>query len=173
MAAERTSMWPGWASKIVNTFYPWLPMWVFIHSFILDISIVPLQVHYYSEVLPTQHGYCVGVSRRSAQATASKGLPKVPTWRLERDLNPQPSGRMASTLPMRHHVQQNSCLFCNLFMSRMPEIVGYRTFVPILTQILWFGPMYRGNACKIRSVPSPQFQPIFPTVISEFSASWS
>jgi len=38
----------------------------FIHSFILAISIAPLQVHYYSEALPIQHGYCVEVSRRSA-----------------------------------------------------------------------------------------------------------
>src|SRR6218665_544970 len=40
----------------------------FIHSFIQAISIAPLllQVHYYSGALPTQHGYCVGVSRRSA-----------------------------------------------------------------------------------------------------------
>src|SRR6218665_619396 len=30
------------------------------------MSIAPLHVHYYSEALPTQHGYCVGVSRRSA-----------------------------------------------------------------------------------------------------------
>ena len=35
-------------------------------SFIQAISIAPLQVHYYSEVLPTQHGYCVRVSCRSA-----------------------------------------------------------------------------------------------------------
>ena len=35
-------------------------------SFIHSISIAPLQVHVYSEVLPTQHGYCAGVSRRSA-----------------------------------------------------------------------------------------------------------
>src|SRR6218665_846532 len=33
------------------------------HSFIHAISIAPLQVHYYSEALPTQHGYCVEVSR--------------------------------------------------------------------------------------------------------------
>jgi len=37
-----------------------------IHSFIQAISIAPLQVHYYSEALPTKHGYCVAVSRRSA-----------------------------------------------------------------------------------------------------------
>jgi len=29
------------------------------------ISIAPPQVHYYTEALPTQHGYCAGVSRRS------------------------------------------------------------------------------------------------------------
>src|SRR6218665_717220 len=38
----------------------------FIHSLIQVIFIAPLQVRYYSEVLPTQHGYCAGVSRRSA-----------------------------------------------------------------------------------------------------------
>ena len=34
-----------------------------IHSLIPDTPIAPLQVLYYSEALPTQHGYCVGVSR--------------------------------------------------------------------------------------------------------------
>jgi len=38
----------------------------FIHSFIQTICIAPLQVHFYSEALLTQHGYCAGVSRRSA-----------------------------------------------------------------------------------------------------------
>ena len=38
----------------------------FIHSFIQAISIAPLQVHYYSEALPTQDGFCVRVSRRNA-----------------------------------------------------------------------------------------------------------
>jgi len=37
------------------------------------------QAHYYSEALPTQPGYCVGV----------KDLPKVPTWWIEWDSNPQ------------------------------------------------------------------------------------
>ena len=36
-----------------------------LHSSIEAISIAPLQVHYYPEALPTQQGYCVGVSRRS------------------------------------------------------------------------------------------------------------
>jgi len=38
----------------------------FVHSFIQTISIAPLQVHFCSEALPTQHGYCTGVSRQSA-----------------------------------------------------------------------------------------------------------
>jgi len=36
------------------------------HSFIQAICIAPLQVDFYSESLPTPHGYCVGVPRRSA-----------------------------------------------------------------------------------------------------------
>jgi len=40
------------------------------------MSIVTLQVHCYSE---TQHGYCVGVSRRSATGnSASEVLPQGP-----------------------------------------------------------------------------------------------
>src|SRR6218665_60027 len=38
----------------------------FIHSFIQAISIAPPHVHYYPKALPTQYGYCVGVSRRRA-----------------------------------------------------------------------------------------------------------
>ena len=38
----------------------------FIHSFIQTISIALLQVHFYSEALPTQQGYSAGVSRGSA-----------------------------------------------------------------------------------------------------------
>ena|SRR6218665_2242266 len=33
-------------------------------------------------------------------------LPKVPTWRPERNSNQRPSDQKVSTLPMRHHVQQ-------------------------------------------------------------------
>jgi len=59
-------------------------LYSFIHSFIHDIFIAPLQVHYYSEVLPTQHRYCAGISHRSATACDRQlrveDLPKVPTW---------------------------------------------------------------------------------------------
>src|SRR6218665_3816943 len=69
-----------------------------------DISIAPFQVHYYLEALLTQHGYCVGVSRRSATGNPRvKDLPKVLAWRPERDSNPRPFERKATNLPMSHH----------------------------------------------------------------------
>src|SRR6218665_782523 len=44
---------------------------------------------------------------KAKQATASEGLPKVHTWRLERDTNPRPSGRKASTQQMFYHTLKN------------------------------------------------------------------
>jgi len=41
-------------------------LFLLLHLFIQAISIAHLQVHYYSEALQKQHGYCFGVSRRSA-----------------------------------------------------------------------------------------------------------
>ena len=82
---------------------------VFVHSFIQAISKAPLQIHCYSEALPTQHGYCAGVSR---SATGNCELRICHTWRLERDLNPRPSGRKASTLPMRHHIHTKNYYYC-------------------------------------------------------------
>ena len=80
-----------------------------IHSsFIQTISIVPLQVHFYSEVRPTHHGYCAGISHWI------KNLPKVPAWRLERESNPPwPSGWKLSTQPMRHHLPHVRMLYRN------------------------------------------------------------
>ena len=58
--------------------------------------------------LPTrsrlQHWYCVGVNmtKRYTQLWV-KDLLKVPTWRLERDLNLWPSGRKAPNKPLSHH----------------------------------------------------------------------
>src|SRR6218665_1021894 len=79
-----------------------------IHSFIHAIYVAPLQVHYYSEVLPTQHGCCAGVSCRSTTGNykSVKDLPKVPAWWLERDSNLQPFRRMASNLLMSHYTPQ-------------------------------------------------------------------
>ena len=75
--------------KHKELFLWWLD--VLDHLFILDISIAPLQVHYYSEALPTQHGYRVGILHRHRQLQV-KDFPKVPTCQLERDSNPRPSG---------------------------------------------------------------------------------
>jgi len=49
-----------------------------VHSFILDISIAPLQVHYYSEALPTTALILcrVSMSKRYRQLRV-KDLPKV------------------------------------------------------------------------------------------------
>src|SRR6218665_2318965 len=42
------------------------PVCIFLNTLIQAISITPLQVLYYSEALPTQHGYCARISCRSA-----------------------------------------------------------------------------------------------------------
>ena len=72
-----------------------------IHSFIPDIPIAPLRVHFYSRL---QHWCCVGVKtpKRCRQLWV-KDLPKVPTWRVEWDSNLRPSGRKAPNLPLSHH----------------------------------------------------------------------
>src|SRR6218665_3818708 len=66
---------------------------VYVHSFIHSaISIAPFKSSTTQRRSRLQHGYCIGVSRRSAQATVGKGLAQVHTWRLERESNPRPSG---------------------------------------------------------------------------------
>src|SRR6218665_1492151 len=77
----------------------------FIHSFIQTFSIEPLQVHYYSKA--PQH--CTNTVRsftpKRQMQLRVKDLSKVSTWRLDRDSNPRPSGRKASTPPMRNHAE--------------------------------------------------------------------
>jgi len=77
----------------------------FIHPFIQAISIASLTVLCCSEALPTQHGYCLGISRLSATGNFVIKLLKVLTctWRLERESNLWLFGRKASTLPKRRH----------------------------------------------------------------------
>ena len=88
-----------------NCFTKSLKYSLLVHSsFIQAISDAPLQVHYYSEALPIQHGYCVGVcltSKRHRQLRV-KDLPKVPAWRPEQDSNLRPFRRKAMNLPMSH-----------------------------------------------------------------------
>jgi len=56
--------YPQWLCVIISSLY--------IHSFIPAISIAPLQVHYYSEPLPTKHKYCVEVSHWSATGNCER-----------------------------------------------------------------------------------------------------
>src|SRR6218665_530652 len=52
---------------------------------------------------------CIGVyTPKRCRQLQVKDLPKVLTWRIKRDLNPRPSGREASTLPMRSTPPQYS-----------------------------------------------------------------
>src|SRR6218665_2325020 len=46
---------------------------------------------------------CRNLTPKCHRQLRVKDLPKVNTWRLERDSNPRPSGRKASTHSMRHH----------------------------------------------------------------------
>src|SRR6218665_253830 len=47
---------------------------------------------------------CRGFTLKRHRQQRVKDLLKVPTWWLDRDLNPRLSGREASTLPKRHHI---------------------------------------------------------------------
>jgi len=66
-----------------------------IYSFILDISITPLQVHYYilRGAPDTARILCRSFTPKHHRQLWVKDLPKVPTWGLERDSNPRLSGR--------------------------------------------------------------------------------
>ena len=81
---KETSRWfnPYWGRNIIpsrKTHSSKLPLLgQGIHSFILAISIEPLQVHSTPRCSRLPHGNCVGVSRRSAQANVSKGLAQGP-----------------------------------------------------------------------------------------------
>ena len=69
--------WQGSFGK----FYKSFQIQIFIHhSLILDISIEPLQVHYYSEALPTTASIlCRSKNAEVLQATTSEGVPQVPS----------------------------------------------------------------------------------------------
>src|SRR6218665_1776429 len=69
---------------------------VFIHFYSASHSMSS------SETLPTTT-LCRSFHAEALQATVVLDLPKVPTWQLELDSKPRPSGRKASSLPMRRH----------------------------------------------------------------------
>src|SRR6218665_3618308 len=49
----------------------------------------------------------------------AKDLPKVSTWRLERESNPRPFGRQASTQSMSHRAPTLSCSWMKLCQWRL------------------------------------------------------
>jgi len=90
-----------------------------MYSFIHSISIAPLQVLYYSEALPTQHRMilCRNFTPKRHGHLWVKNLPKVPTWRLEWELNPWPFRLKASTLPKHHHIPRGgACSFAYIVL---------------------------------------------------------
>src|SRR6218665_3623022 len=74
----------------------------FIHSgYLYSASSSPLLLRSASD---TAHVLSRSFTPKRHRKLRVKELPKVPTWRLERDSNPRPFGRKASNIPMRHHV---------------------------------------------------------------------
>src|SRR6218665_1589923 len=91
---------------IKQTSHPPLFIHSFIHSFRLFYiaSSDPLLLTFAPD---TARVLCRSFTpKRHRQQLREKDLPKVPTWRLERDSNPRPFGRKASNLQMSHHAQQ-------------------------------------------------------------------
>ena len=77
----------------------------FIYSFTLqDTSIATLQVHHYSETLPTtSFTLCHSFTPKRFRQLRVKDLPKVPTWRQELNSNPRPWRREAPNIRTLSH----------------------------------------------------------------------
>jgi len=59
---------------------------------------------------------CRSFTLKRHRQPSVKDLPKVPTWRLERDSKTWPFGRRATNLPMSHQAPQiiaDSIIMCN------------------------------------------------------------
>ena len=82
-----------------------------IHSFIPAISIALLKSSTTQRRSRLQHGYCIGVSRRSAQATAGKGLAQGPYMAARAGVEP-------TTLRLRVIASSNAppCPTCLVFL---------------------------------------------------------
>ena len=83
-------------------------MLLYCNSFIQAISIAPLQVHYYLKALSIARRLCRSFTPKRRRQLRVKDLPKVPTWRLERDSKTRSFGRKASNLPMSHNASHRS-----------------------------------------------------------------
>src|SRR6218665_2316349 len=61
---------------------------------------------------------CRSLTPKRHRQLRVKDFPKVPTWRIERDSNPRPYGRQASTLPMNHLLHIGIVLHLGLSTNR-------------------------------------------------------
>src|SRR6218665_2390921 len=94
-----------WSIKIYTNFAIKLQ---FTNSIKRAISIAPLQVHNYilRDASDTARTLCQSFTPKRHMQLRVKDLPKVPTWRLERDSNTRPFGRKATNLPLSRHAQK-------------------------------------------------------------------
>ena len=98
--------------------------WLFIHLFIQAISIAPLQVINYSGELPTQHGYCAGISRRCATGNREwKTCPRSLRGGGSRSHDPSNEKRRLYTKAQPHNIRSHSLL--------KPRTMSRSTFIRI------------------------------------------
>src|SRR6218665_1552254 len=101
--------------------------YTFSLSFILAISISPLQVLYYSEALPTTarvlHRSFIGVSRRSAQATAGKGLAQGTYVAARAGVEPTTLRLTVIDLTLHHQFHKYTCIYyITLYNTDTPRV---------------------------------------------------
>ena len=84
------------------------------------------------------------IHAEALQAMRVKDLPKVHKCRLEWDSNPRPSGRKASTLPMRHHATTK----CTVLIYG-EAIISSFYFCDLMLHALYIG------SCNIEAIARP------------------
>ena len=82
----------------------------FIHSFIRPFLERPFKSSTTQRHSRLQHGYCIGVSRRSAQATEGKGLAQGPYMAARAGVEPTTLRLKAIDSPRHHHVPRIACV---------------------------------------------------------------
>src|SRR6218665_380012 len=85
-------------------------MHTYTHAYIQAISTAPRQVQYYSEALLTQHRYCVGVSLRSAKATANEGLAQGRQVAVRAGFEPTPHNQYNHIHACKHSTRLHACI---------------------------------------------------------------
>jgi len=110
----------------------WTEYQIFIQAICRPIA--PLQVHYYTEALPTQHWYCVGVSSQS-----TRGKCEWSTW--QRSLGyvaarARPLGRKVSNQPMSHHAPDVPWT-CHWLDRSLSVKLNDKKFDPRVRRLMW------------------------------------